>query len=266
MKHIWRIKKEYFRQINSGQKTVEVRVGYGHVKKVRVGDTITFENYPPNLFEVVRVTKYADFPELLDTEDSQRIIPGKTKYQALDMLQAIYPEDKESLGVYAFELRKAQDMEIISLSNCLVSNHNLFSKLVSEAYMVTDYICKDYPKHFQWYWEKTVPALFKGTREILICMVESEIAGVAFLKNEDQEKKICKFLVLEKYRGNHIASRLLERSFKYLGTTKPLITIADYKLPMFEGIIKKYGWVITQKLEKGYYNNDSHEIVFNGKI
>lgn len=86
------------------------------------------------------------------------------------------------------------------------------------------------------------------------------------MKKDNTENKICTFLVLEGYRKKNIATKMLEQSFKYLGTTKPLITIADYKLPMFEGIIKKYDWVLTQTMEVGYYNNTSCELVYNGHL
>ena len=32
-KHVWRIKKEYFRQLKSGEKSLEIRVGYSQIKK-----------------------------------------------------------------------------------------------------------------------------------------------------------------------------------------------------------------------------------------
>ena len=94
----------------------------------------------------------------------------------------------------------------------------------------------------------------------------NNVAGVAFLKKDDTESKICTFLVVEGYRGKHVASKMLECAFKYLGTTKPLITIADYKIPMFEPIIKKYNWELTQTMSEGYYNNSSRELVYNGKL
>lgn len=262
----WRIKRKYYNLINSGVKTLEVRVGYPDIKRVQKGDTITFKDYSNIKFEIVRVTRYEDFPDMLDNEDSSKAIPGVTKYKALDMYQAIYPEEKESLGVYVFELRKqTNDMRIYTLSS-LVSNHKLFSKFAYSAYSVTDYICKDYPEHFKWYWAKQIPRVFNGTGEIVICTIDGNIAGVAFLKKDDMESKICTFLVLESYRGKHVASNILEHAFKYLGTTKPLITIADYKLPMFEPIIKKYNWDLTQTLSKGYYNSSSRELVYNGRL
>lgn len=262
----WRIKKDYYNLIYRGVKTLEVRVGYPDIKRVQKGDTITFKDYSNVRFEVIRVTRYVDFPEMLDNENSSKAIPGVSKYKALAMYQEIYPEDKESLGVYVFELRKQKGIpKIIKLSK-ITDNHVLFGKVAKSAYEVTDFICADYPKHFEWFWTKEIPRVFFGTAEIVVCSVNNEIAGVAFLKKEEDEKKICTILVLEKFRGNRIATLLLEESFKYLGTTKPLITIADYKLSMFESIIKKYEWQLTQTMCDGYYNNTSHELVFNGKL
>lgn len=269
-KYSWRIKKNYFNLINNGTKTLEVRVGYSDIKRVKKGDCISFENYGKNNFEVVRVTVYNDFAEMLDSENSQLIIPKVTKYKALHMLQEIYTEEKEKLGVYVFELKKQVDskkiLKILSARQLSKTDRKNFGKVLEMSYFVTDYICKDYPAHFKWFWEKTVPAVLNGTREVLTCLVDGKVAAVAFLKNENGEKKICTFLVLEEYRGLGIAIKLIEKSFDFLGTDKPLITLADYKLPMFEGIIKKYNWKQTQILPVGYYNNSSKELVFNGKI
>lgn len=262
----WRIKWEYYNLINKGIKTLEVRVGYPDIKRVQKGDTIIFKDYSNIKFEVVRVTRYEDFPEMLDNEDSSKAIPGVNKYKALSLYQNIYPEEKEALGVYVFELRKQTNgIKLYTLSS-FINNHKLFGKFAYAAYFVTDYICKDYPKHFEWYWSKEIPRVFNGTGEIIICTIDSKVASVAFLKKDNTESKICTFLVVDEYRGKHLSTKMLEQSFKYLGTTKPLLTIADYKIPMFEQIIKKYHWELTQIMNTGYYNNTSREYVYNGKL
>lgn len=262
----WKIKRENYDLINYGTKTLEVRVGYPVIKKVQKGDTITFSDYSNIKFDVIRVTRYEDFPDMLDNEDSSKAIPGVTKYKALEMYQEIYPEDKEALGVYVFELRKqTNNMKIYTLSS-LINNHKLFIKFAQEAYFATDCIRKDYPKHFEWYWSKEVPRVFNGTGEIVICTINNNVAGIVFLKKDDTEIKICTFLVVENYRGKHVADKMLKYAFKYLGTTKPLITIADYKVSMFEPFINKYNWKLTQTMSKGYYNNYSHELVYNGEL
>jgi len=49
---------------------------------------------------------------------------------------------------------------------------------------------------------------------------------------------------------------------RWLGTTKPLITLADYKLEMFKPIINKYDWELTE-IVSGLYNDRSQELCFN---
>lgn len=262
----WRIKRKYYNLIDKGFKTLEVRVGYPNIKNVQEGDTITFNDYSNIKFEVIRVTRYKNFPDMLNNEDFSKIFPDVSKYKALDMYQGIYPDDKESLGVYVFELRKRTDeMKFYTLSS-LINNHQLFCKFAQAAYSITDFIGKDYPNHFEWYWSKEIPRVLHGTGEILICIINNNIAGLTFLKKDTMESKICTLIVVEKYRKQHVATQLLERTFKYLGTTKPLITIADYKFPMFEHIIKKYDWKLMQTMRKGYYNSFSRELVYNGKL
>ena len=56
-----------YRQLKSGEKSLEIRVGYSQIKKIRQGDTITFENYGPNEFAVKRVAVYDSFKRIPTT-------------------------------------------------------------------------------------------------------------------------------------------------------------------------------------------------------
>ena len=156
-------------------------------------------------------------------------------------------------------------MKIYTLSS-LIDNHQLFCKFAQDAYSATDCLCQDYPKYFEWYWYKNFPRVFNGTGEIVVCIIDDNIAGIASLKKINTEKKICTFFVVKEYRGQHVATKMLEYIFEYLGTSKPLITITDYKVLSFVPIIKKYNWKLTQITSKGYYNNASCEFVYNGKL
>ena len=156
-------------------------------------------------------------------------------------------------------------MKIYTLSS-LIDNHQLFCKFAQDAYSATDCLCQDYPKYFEWYWSKNFPRVFNGTGEIVVCTIDDNIAGIASLKKINTEKKICTFFVVKEYRGQHVATKMLEYIFEYLGTSKPLITITDYKVLSFVPIIKKYNWKLTQITSKGYYNNASCEFVYNGRL
>lgn len=282
-RHVWYIKDKYFFQHKNGDKDIEVRVGYSNVKKAEQGDILVFANHETDEFQIVRITVYPNFEAMLKKEDCKRILPGADIKQTLKTLRKIYPRSKEALGVYAIELKpvsqKPQLHDFFKVSDLLKSgNRQEFSKVIAECYCVTDWISKDYPEHCAHFYGKYVPGLFSGSREIIACRIDGKIVAVAFLKkaleptalgpngHSEMERKISTLFVDPKYRKNGIACELLQRSFDWLETTKPLATIAEYKLDQFAGIIKKYGWVETQILQDGYYAKNSKEHVFNGHI
>lgn len=160
-------------------------------------------------------------------------------------------------------------IKIESLKDYLetISNEE-FIWLVTKIYMITDFICKDYPKHKEWYFTKQLPAIVGEERNILFVRNpenQEEIISMACLKKDEEEQKICTLYVSDKCRGLGIGTSIVEESMKWLGTTKPLITLADYKLEMFKPIINKYDWQLTE-IVSGLYNNRSQELCFNGTL
>ena len=253
--HIWRIRKEYFRQLAAGTKTLEIRVGYEQIKKVKTGDTITFDNYGPNKFKVERVSVYSSFSQMLKAEGVDNVLPGMTFDGAMMRLRDIYSKDKEALGVYAFKLKAVDEKEpmvapkatppevtLYKASELLKENKNKrFAKVIAESYALTDFICEDYPQHCDHFWSKYVPGIFDGEREIITCYVDKQIAATAFLKKVGNERKISTIYVKPEYQKQGI------------------------KVNQFSKIAREYGWEVTQKLED-YYTDGSVEYVFNGTI
>ena len=88
---------------------------------------------------------------------------------------------------------------------------------------------------------------------------------MACLKKDEEEQKICTLYVLDKYRKLGIGTAIIEESMKWLGTTKPFITLRDYKLEMFMPIINKYDWKLTE-IVSGLYNDKLQELCFNGNL
>lgn len=161
-------------------------------------------------------------------------------------------------------------VNIESLKNYIGNiNEEEFMELATKIYMITDFICADYPKHKEWYYTKQLPATVKGNdRNILFVRNpedSNEIISMACLKKDEEEQKICTLYVSDKCRGLGIGTAIVEESMKWLGTTKPLITLADYKLEMFKPIINKYNWELTE-IVSGLYNDRAQELCFNGTL
>ena len=100
-KTLW-VKDEYLQLILAGRKTVEIRVGYSNIKRLQVGDRVLLNDQHP--FVIRRIGHYASFKELLAHEDAASIAPDVPSGQLLEGLRAIYPPEKEALGVVALEI------------------------------------------------------------------------------------------------------------------------------------------------------------------
>ena len=101
IKVLW-IKNEYLQMILAGRKTIEVRVAYSNLTCLRPGDQLRLNDQ--HTFAITRIGRYADFDELLAREQPAAIAPGLAREKLLTTLRALYPREKESLGVIALEI------------------------------------------------------------------------------------------------------------------------------------------------------------------
>lgn len=134
-----------------------------------------------------------------------------------------------------------------------------FSKATNEIYLITDYNHEQYPDYLKWYYNTNIPRIITGTGEIIFYLDGLTVAGLAILKKDELESKICTLLINEEYRKKGYSKSLLESSFDYLGTDKPLITIPTKRIEEFTSIIKAYNWQESLKTNEYY----TEEIIFN---
>lgn len=134
-------------------------------------------------------------------------------------------------------------------------------KIGNEIYKFSLEFSKDYPNFLEWYTKHLIESIITNNRTILYVKDNNNIIAFSLLKRKD-EKKICTLFVDENHRNKKIGTKLLLESFKYLGTTKPLITIRDYKINYFKSIIEKYNWSMDEELVD-YYGKNSKEYCFN---
>ena len=135
-----------------------------------------------------------------------------------------------------------------------------FSKAVNEIYLLTDYNKSQYPDYYKWYFSKSIPRVLNGTGDIIFYLDGLEIVGISILKNST-EKKLCTFMINSEYRKKGSSKLLLEDSFEYLKTDKPVITIPEFRLDEFSSIINAYKWEKSSIID----NYFSKEIEFNGE-
>ena len=138
-------------------------------------------------------------------------------------------------------------------------NRKNFSKATNEIYLLTDYNHQQYPQYLKWYYSKNIPRILNGTGEIIFYLDGLTIAGLSILKKELEEAKICTLMINEEYRKKGYSKELLESSFEFLGTDKPLITIPSNRIEEFNGIISTYDWIESAKTDIYL----SEEIIFN---
>lgn len=155
--------------------------------------------------------------------------------------------------------------------NCDIVQLSKQSEIESNIYhvQILNFLKKlkrEYPEFNGWYKQLYVNNMkLKENREILICKVNNSIAGVSILKSDLNEKKICTFRVKEEFQGNGIGKKLMEKSFEYLDTDKPLITIHKSKQKQFEKMFKYFNFELEQE-NKNYYKLFNIELAYNGQL
>ena len=103
------IYKRYYDLIADGTKTVEVRVAYSSMLRIKAGDQIRFTcRKESTLTRVKRVTRYASFDEMFDHESVGAINPTAGREEQLTAIRQIFPPEKEALGVLAIEVERVQ--------------------------------------------------------------------------------------------------------------------------------------------------------------
>ncbi len=104
--HHMHLLPRYYRQVEAGRKTIEVRVATPQKRDITPGEAVVFHNRDNGRkLDVIvrRITPYPSFEDLLSSEDPARIDPNGPPGELLASLRSIYPPAKEALGVLALE-------------------------------------------------------------------------------------------------------------------------------------------------------------------
>lgn len=139
-----------------------------------------------------------------------------------------------------------------------------YDYLTREILKVTMPVKVQYPGYKTWFLNKHIPNIGID-RETILAIDKDMIVGVANLKFDSTEKKLCTLYIKEGFRFNKIGTTLLNMSFEILKTNKPVITISDDVIFSLRRFIVKNNWELSQKLDN-FYSYDHNEYVFNGSL
>lgn len=145
-------------------------------------------------------------------------------------------------------------------------SHELKTIYYGEIYRFLNRLVFEYQGFAEWYRNLYLASgELKTNREIIICEEAFAIVGIAIIKNDVTEKKICTLRVAKSYQHKGIGHRLVELCFEQLSTEKPMITLHKNKLNQFEKLLSDYDFELKQT-QKHYYSIFSTELVFNGGL
>lgn len=102
------IKMKYLKLISSGIKTLEARAFYPSLKKIKVGDEMTFycENIKCNT-KIIALRRYSNIKSMLENEDINKLLPNHNFNQAYNVYKKIYPDYKvREFGLLVIQVEK----------------------------------------------------------------------------------------------------------------------------------------------------------------
>lgn len=102
------IKRPYYDAIMSGRKTLEVRVGYDSIRRLKSGELLQLETgHTSGVVRIKSIRIYPRFADMITSEEWRQIVPQvDTESEALELLRGIYPPNKERLGVHVIEVER----------------------------------------------------------------------------------------------------------------------------------------------------------------
>ncbi|MFG1418756.1 GNAT family N-acetyltransferase [Xanthobacter sp. V0B-10] len=122
-----------------------------------------------------------------------------------------------------------------------------------------------YPAFDNWFWGLVVPGTFNGTRLVHTVIRDGRIVGVLIAKLEACERKICTVWVDDAYKGTGMGVRLIRHGCDWLGTSRPLATVPEERMPEFAAVLSRLGFELTECLDS-FYRTGKKELVFNGHL
>lgn len=151
---------------------------------------------------------------------------------------------------------------------CNIKRITAVDSKIDSIFSELSFLRTEYPEFYSWFYDKVIPELSNGSREVFIAQTPlsfGKVNGVLVLKNTNSEKKICTLYVDKESRMNGIGQKFMNIAFNELNTDKPLITVSDTRLKEFNRLLNKFNFESVDTLPD-YYAYNHTEYTFNGHL
>lgn len=113
------IKMKYLNLIQNSKKTLEARAFYPSLKKIKVGDIITFYCEKTKCkTKIIALRKYSSIKSMLENEEINKLLPNHSFNEAYNVYKKIYPNFKvREFGLLVIEVEKFWFLNKISIIN-----------------------------------------------------------------------------------------------------------------------------------------------------
>jgi hypothetical protein len=95
--------------------------------------------------------------------------------------------------------------------------------------------------------------------------VGTRVAGIAIVKEDLAERKLCSLRVDPEFIGSGIGVKLFDECFEILSTTKPLLSVSEESLSSFDRVFKYFKFELAGRYQD-LYRSRSTEFSFNGAL
>lgn len=148
----------------------------------------------------------------------------------------------------------------------LIRDPEQSSGMVTEVLARVNDLRDFYPRFDDWLAGKVLPGLVAGERTLLVEYRDGLLAALAVVKDDGLEKKLCCLRVFPGYQNSHgLGIRMFHRAFDVLGTDKPVLSVAEERLPVFDRIFDHFGFELAAEYQELYRPGRS-EFAFNGEL
>lgn len=154
-------------------------------------------------------------------------------------------------------------MLLIINRGLLKSDPELFYQWVNKSFEKLNELSFFYPQFDLWYANKVIPGLEYGNRSIILSLEKNLVHGIAIVKHDKEEQKLCCLRVSPDLQGTGLGIRLFKKSFDILENERPLLSVAEEQMPKFRRVFSYFGF--TQELAyKDLYRENKTELSYNG--